>query len=40
MNSITLRPAEPADYLPIIAVVDNWWGGRCTAAVCCSSKIL
>ncbi len=23
-----LRHAEPADYAPIVAVVDGWWGGR------------
>ena len=23
-----IRSAEPADYGPIIAVVDEWWGGR------------
>jgi ribosomal protein S18 acetylase RimI-like enzyme len=25
---IEIRHAEPADYAPIIAVVDEWWGGR------------
>jgi GNAT superfamily N-acetyltransferase len=25
---LTLRHIEPADYRPIIAVVDEWWGGR------------
>jgi predicted GNAT superfamily acetyltransferase len=28
-----IRPAEPADYLPVIAVVDQWWGGRAMAAM-------
>jgi GNAT superfamily N-acetyltransferase len=23
-----IRRAEPADYAPIITVVDEWWGGR------------
>ncbi|MCC6792265.1 MAG: GNAT family N-acetyltransferase [Thermomicrobiales bacterium] len=23
-----IRHAEPKDYAPIIAVVDEWWGGR------------
>lgn len=23
-----LRQAQPADYAPIIAVIDDWWGGR------------
>jgi GNAT superfamily N-acetyltransferase len=26
--AITIRHAEPADYGPIIQVVDAWWGGR------------
>jgi predicted GNAT superfamily acetyltransferase len=30
--AITIRHAEPADYGPIIAVVDEWWGGRQMAA--------
>jgi predicted GNAT superfamily acetyltransferase len=25
---IEIRHAEPADYAPVIAVVDEWWGGR------------
>ena len=25
---LTLRHVEPADYRPIIDVVDGWWGGR------------
>ncbi len=28
MSGIVIRPLEPADYPPIIAVVDAWWGGR------------
>ncbi len=28
MNDILIRHAEPADYQPIISVVDAWWGGR------------
>lgn len=31
MRPITLRPLEPSDYAPIIAVVDEWWGGRSMA---------
>lgn len=27
-ESILIRHAEPADYPNIIAVVDDWWGGR------------
>lgn len=23
-----IRPAEPSDYARVIAVVDDWWGGR------------
>ena len=23
-----LRSVEPDDYLPIISVIDSWWGGR------------
>jgi ribosomal protein S18 acetylase RimI-like enzyme len=23
-----IRPAEPADYAPVVAVIDDWWGGR------------
>lgn len=25
---LKIRHAEPSDYAPIIAVVDEWWGGR------------
>jgi ribosomal protein S18 acetylase RimI-like enzyme len=28
MNELVIRHAEPSDYQPIIAVVDEWWGGR------------
>lgn len=28
MNDILIRYAEPADYQPIISVVDAWWCGR------------
>jgi ribosomal protein S18 acetylase RimI-like enzyme len=28
MNELIIRHAEPSDYQPIIAVVDEWWGGR------------
>lgn len=23
-----IRPLEPGDYAPVIAVIDAWWGGR------------
>lgn len=26
--SIRIRHAEPSDYQPVIAVVNDWWGGR------------
>lgn len=26
--SVAIRHLEPSDYAPIIAVVDDWWGGR------------
>lgn len=26
--TLTIRPLEPADYGPIIRVLDAWWGGR------------
>jgi ribosomal protein S18 acetylase RimI-like enzyme len=29
----TIRPAEPHDYGRVIAVVDQWWGGRAMAAM-------
>jgi len=25
---VLIRPAEPADYGRVIAVIDEWWGGR------------
>jgi len=25
---VLIRPAEPADYGCVIAVIDEWWGGR------------
>ncbi|MGZ4292272.1 MAG: N-acetyltransferase family protein [Gaiellaceae bacterium] len=28
-----IRPAEPGDYTSVIAVVDEWWGGRPMAAM-------
>jgi predicted GNAT superfamily acetyltransferase len=28
-----IRAAEPADYARVIAVVDEWWGGRQMAAM-------
>jgi GNAT superfamily N-acetyltransferase len=28
MNPIRIRHAEPADYEPIISVINDWWGGR------------
>lgn len=29
----SIRAAEPADYARVIAVVDEWWGGRQMAAM-------
>lgn len=26
--TITLRHTQPSDYVPIIRVVNDWWGGR------------
>jgi len=31
--SLVIRHAEPADYARVIAVVDDWWGGRQMAAM-------
>lgn len=31
MGEIDLRQAEPADYIPIISVINEWWGGRSMA---------
>jgi len=28
-----IRNAEPADYVRVVAVVDEWWGGRRMAAM-------
>jgi ribosomal protein S18 acetylase RimI-like enzyme len=28
MNELLIRHAEPSDYQPIIAVLNDWWGGR------------
>ena len=28
MENICIRNAEPSDYLPIISVINAWWGGR------------
>jgi len=28
VNEVLFRHAVPSDYQPIIAVVDEWWGGR------------
>jgi predicted GNAT superfamily acetyltransferase len=27
-TAIRIRHAEPSDYQPVIAVVNDWWGGR------------
>jgi len=27
-TDITLRPLRPSDYDTVIAVIDEWWGGR------------
>src|SRR6185312_6862337 len=29
----SIRQAEPWDYGPVIAVVDDWWGGRAMSAM-------
>lgn len=29
----SIRHAEPADYARVVAVVDEWWGGRAMAAM-------
>jgi hypothetical protein len=26
--TVTIRPIRPSDYRPVIAVIDDWWGGR------------
>jgi predicted GNAT superfamily acetyltransferase len=28
VTPIEIRHAEPADHAPVVAVVDEWWGGR------------
>jgi len=28
MDEMIIRHAEPSDHQPIVAVVDEWWGGR------------
>jgi ribosomal protein S18 acetylase RimI-like enzyme len=28
MENISIRHAEPSDYLTVINVMDDWWGGR------------
>jgi ribosomal protein S18 acetylase RimI-like enzyme len=30
---VLIRPAEPGDYQRVVAVVDEWWGGRPMAAM-------
>jgi predicted GNAT superfamily acetyltransferase len=30
---VSIRHAEPRDYTEVIAVVDEWWGGRSMAAM-------
>ena len=30
---LAIRHAEPADYARVVAVVDDWWGGRAMAAM-------
>jgi predicted GNAT superfamily acetyltransferase len=30
---VTIRHAEPSDYPIVIAVIDEWWGGRPMAAM-------
>src|SRR5262245_58680991 len=32
-NAGVIRNAEPADYTRVVAVVDEWWGGRRMAAM-------
>lgn len=33
MERTLIRHAEPADYDPVISVLDSWWGGRKMAAM-------
>jgi len=28
MDDLTVRNVEPADYQPVISVLNDWWGGR------------
>ena len=30
---LRIRPAEPEDHSRVVAVVDDWWGGRAMAAM-------
>jgi ribosomal protein S18 acetylase RimI-like enzyme len=32
-DRVVIRPAEPADYSRVHAVIDDWWGGRPMAAM-------
>ncbi len=32
-DRVLIRPAEPADYPRVHAVIDDWWGGRPMAAM-------
>src|SRR5690349_24491190 len=27
-SPVRIRPIRPSDYRPVIAVIDDWWGGR------------
>ena len=33
MPEVTIRGAEPNDHARVVAVVDDWWGGRAMAAM-------
>jgi ribosomal protein S18 acetylase RimI-like enzyme len=33
MPEVTIRGAEPNDHARVVAVVDDWWGGRPMAAM-------
>jgi ribosomal protein S18 acetylase RimI-like enzyme len=33
MTELVVRHAEPADHATVVAVVDDWWGGRAMAAM-------
>ena len=28
-----IRPLRPSDFAPVIAVIDEWWGGRAMAGI-------